>query len=67
MCLEAIKGVIDKHSDCVGCCGKGLAYLKHLTKGINESEYCVGSKKYEKFLTIRNRNRDFESELFREK
>ncbi|MBJ7392783.1 MAG: hypothetical protein JHC85_14540 [Chthoniobacterales bacterium] len=54
LCFEAIHAVLVRNSDCNGCYGKGLAYLKLLTSGVDETRHEAASRDYESFANARD-------------
>lgn len=51
LCFEAIHEVVVRNSDCDGCYGKGLAYLKLLTQGIDETRHDTVNREFESFAS----------------
>ena len=62
LCVAAINKCATIMEVCPGCYGKGLAYLRFLTKGVNEKSHKKYVRKYKEFF--RAENRDCDSELF---
>ena len=54
LCFEAIHEVLTRNSDCNGCYGKGLAYLKLLTHGVDSSRHETANREYEAFANARD-------------
>lgn len=52
--FEANHEVLVRNGDCNGCYGKGLAYLKLLTAGIDEAQHEAASRDYESFANARD-------------
>lgn len=64
LCLESITTVVDgKMASCNGCFGKGLAYLKHLTKGIDGDAHGEAAERCERFSRMRNGFGDYEEDF----
>jgi len=61
LCVKAIDALVHSKEDCVGCYGKGLSYLKWLTKGLDEDAHRAFTKKYNAFAS--QADRDFDQEL----
>lgn len=62
-CFEAINEVVARNSECGGCYGKGLAYLKLLTHGIDEARHQAVSRIYEGFANDDDEVFDFEKDV----
>ena len=62
LCLDAVKRVVQKNSNCAGCYGKGLAYVKRLTAGIEENVFKIHEQLYDQFINSR-KYPDYEEQL----
>ena len=63
LCFEAIHEVLVLNDHCNGCYGKGLAYLKLLTQGVDEARHEKASRDYERFANLRDWTSNFEQSV----
>lgn len=63
MCFEAIHEVLVLNNHCNGCYGKGLAYLKLLTQGVDDARHTKASRDYAGFANLRDWSSDFEQSV----
>ena len=59
-CLLALNTLIEKNRGCFGCYGKGLAYLKHISKDLDDELFMKTCEQYETFSHLSNCSQDFE-------
>jgi hypothetical protein len=63
LCLKTIREVAERNRKCAGCYGKGLAYLKFLTWGLDENAYESVAKDYRKYVKSSGSKRNYLLEL----
>ena len=66
-CFSTIRKILaqSQQDRCAGCTGKGLAFLKHLARGIGDGLYHELAEEYRAFASARDWGTDYEPDLLR--
>ena len=59
--LSTLEEILENNENCIGCYGKGLAFIKLLCKDKNIELYNKFSEQYSNFANARNWDTDFEA------
>lgn len=61
--IESILAAQRQQNDCIGCYGKGLAYLLYITRELIPGRHGALLDQYRRFMSSRDWGRDFREEL----